>query len=86
MSVPLANMTVHTAVTMNHHHKSFLALVQRDTNFVMIIDRARISTSECHNEDGTFSCRCNPGFEPNYDGTECVGKLSCMLTDYFKPI
>ena len=39
------------------------------------------ANGECHNEDGTFSCRCNPGFEPNYDGTECVGKLSFILTD-----
>ena len=45
MSVPLVNMTAHTAVTTNSHHKSTLALVQRVTNFVMTIDLVRISTS-----------------------------------------
>ena len=34
------------------------------------------ANGKCRNTDGGFRCRCNPGFEPSKDGTECIGKAN----------
>lgn len=27
----------------------------------------------CVNTEGSFTCKCNPGYEPSYDRKSCIG-------------
>lgn len=42
------------------------------------------SNGRCINFDGGYRCDCFRGFEPNADGTECIGRLKKRYSFDFK--
>lgn len=40
----------------------------------------RCAPGVCINTDGGYSCDCDAGYEPNDDGTECIGEYLPPVT------